>query len=282
VADKLGVDLVDAAWGMHEVINEDVARAFRVHASERGIDYRRSSMVVFGGSGPLHGVRVARKLKIPKVICPAGAGVMSAFGLLSSRPAFEVVRSRQIAIDRLAPSDLADICAELEDEAAGVLAAGGVALDAIRFRRRLDMRYSGQGYEVEVDLPDSDPQSLIAALRRLFDEAYAGIFGMTLPGRPIEILNWKIEAYGPLAATHETYRVLQEPETGVALKCSRRAYFPEAGGFVDCPVYDRYALASGDEVSGPALIEERESTCVLGLGDHLTVDPFMNLVIEIR
>lgn len=283
VAEKLNVDLVAAAWGMHEVINEDVARAFRVHASERGIDYRRSSMVVFGGSGPLHGVRVARKLKIPKVICPAGAGVMSAFGLLSSPPAFEVVRSRQIGIDRLAPADLAAICTELEAEAAEVLATGGVAPEAIRFRRRLDMRYSGQGYEVEVALPDEgDPQCLHAALPQLFNEAYAAIFGMTLPGRPIEILNWKIEAYGPLAAQHQTYRVLQEPEGEVALKGSRKAYFPDAGGFVDCPVYDRYALASGDQVSGPALIEERESTCVLGPGDHLTVDPFMNLVIEIR
>lgn len=282
VADKLGVDLVNAAWGMHEVINEDVARAFRVHASERGVDYRRSSMVVFGGSGPLHGVRVARKLKIPRVICPAGAGVMSAFGLLSSPPAFEVVHSRQIGLDDLSLEDLAGMCAELETKAAEILITGGVAPETICFRRRLDMRYSGQGHEVEVWLPDTNPECIRATLPQLFADAYSAIFGMSLPGRPIEILNWKIEAYGPLVATHDTYRLVQSSEAGMALKNTRRAYFPEAGGFVDCPVYDRYALASGETVAGPALIEERESTCVLGPNDHLTVDLLMNLVIEVR
>jgi N-methylhydantoinase A len=93
VGDSLGVDAERAAWGVHEVINEDVAKAFRVHASERGVDYRRCSMIVFGGSGPIHGARIARKLRIPRVICPSGAGVMSAFGLLASPVGFEVVQS---------------------------------------------------------------------------------------------------------------------------------------------------------------------------------------------
>ena len=89
VARPLGLTLERAAWGIHEVINEDVAKAFRVHASERGVDYRRCSMIVFGGSGPIHGTRIARKLRIPRVICPSGAGVMSAFGLLTSPIGFE-------------------------------------------------------------------------------------------------------------------------------------------------------------------------------------------------
>src|SRR6266481_7383629 len=87
-----------AAWGIHEVINEEVARAFRVHASERGVDYRRCSMIAFGGSGPIHALRIARKLRIPRVVCPPGAGVMSAFGLLMSPLAFELLRSRRVAL----------------------------------------------------------------------------------------------------------------------------------------------------------------------------------------
>ena len=101
IATPLGVSLERAAWGIHEVINEDVARAFRVHASERGVDYRRCAMVAFGGSGPLHAMRVARKLRIPRVVCPWGAGVMSAFGLLTSPIGFELVRSRRIGLEGL-------------------------------------------------------------------------------------------------------------------------------------------------------------------------------------
>ena len=97
---------IRAAWGMHEVINEDVAKAFRVHASERGVDYRRCSMIVFGGSGPIHGSRIARKLRVPRVVCPSGAGVMSAFGLLSSPVGFEQVQSLRVALADLTGEQL--------------------------------------------------------------------------------------------------------------------------------------------------------------------------------
>jgi len=98
IATPLAVSPEQGAWGIHEVINEDVAKAFRVHASERGVDYRRCSMVVFGGSGPIHGSRIARKLRIPRVVCPAGAGFMSAFGLLASPIGFEQVQSLRVEL----------------------------------------------------------------------------------------------------------------------------------------------------------------------------------------
>ena len=101
IAEPLKLDLTRAAWGIHEIINEDVARAFRIHASERGFDYRQSSMVAFGGSGPLHAMAVARILKIPRVVFPIGAGVMSALGLLASPLAFELSQSRLAVIDDL-------------------------------------------------------------------------------------------------------------------------------------------------------------------------------------
>ena len=103
------------AWGIHEVINEDVAKAFRVHASERGVDYRRCSMIVFGGSGPIHGARIARKLRIPRVICPSGAGVMSAFGLLTSPIGFERVQSLRVGLDALSAERFGDIVDALVD-----------------------------------------------------------------------------------------------------------------------------------------------------------------------
>ncbi|MBT5194619.1 MAG: hydantoinase/oxoprolinase family protein, partial [Rhodospirillaceae bacterium] len=142
VAGPLDLSLARAAWGIHEIVDEDVARAFRIHASERGFDYRGSSMIAFGGSGPVHALGVARKLSIPRVIFPAAAGVMSALGLLASPLTFEVARTRQVFVEGLAEADFDATFAALEDEAKSPLA---VERGAITVFRRLDMRYHGQG-----------------------------------------------------------------------------------------------------------------------------------------
>jgi N-methylhydantoinase A len=281
VAGPLGVDLARAAWGIHDIINEDVARAFRVHASERGVDHRNCSMIAYGGSGPLHAVRIARKLRIPRVVCPSAAGVMSAFGLLASPLGFERVRSRRTLLDGLSAEQMDEELASLDRETSSFLQAAGLSQAEIRTRHRLDMRYVGQGYEVEVELPEEgDAASIRAALPGLFGAAYAKVFGMSFDDRPVEIVNWKAEALGPVPAGG-TYRLKQDPTPVAALKGRRGAYMPETGTHVDCPVYDRYGLAAGRRVEGPALIEERESTCVLGPGDVAIVDPRLNLVIEI-
>ena len=286
LAAQLSSETTRIAWGVHEVINEDVARAFRIHASERGVDYRSCSMVAFGGSGPIHGLRIARKLKIPQVICPSGAGVMSAFGLLISPLSFEVVRSRRCALEALTPHELAVLFGELARGAAQPLLDAGVPKWEIRVLRRLDMRYQGQGYEIEVALPDvamadgaqADP-ALCAALPALFDAAYKRVFSVSYADKPLEIINWKVEAVGPAPAT--TMLSTATKLAGTRRKGTRRAYFPEANGFVDVPVIDRYALVSADTIEGPALVEERESTCVIGVGDRVRVDAHGNLVASL-
>ncbi|MBI1775910.1 MAG: hydantoinase/oxoprolinase family protein [Proteobacteria bacterium] len=279
VAEPLGVDLARAAWGIQEVINEDVARAFRVHAAERGVDYRRCAMIAFGGSGPVHALRIARKLKIARVICPAGAGVMSAFGLLVSPLSFETFRSHRVGLERLTPDSFAQIFAALERSAALPLAEAGIEGRQIRMIRRLDMRYVGQGYEIEVLLPEAEPARLPARLAALFAAAYERVFRSSFAERPIEIVNWKVEAIGPDPAAAD-FRLEGGEAAKAAQKGVRPAYVPEAGGYRDCPVYDRYALVPGAVVIGPALIEERESTCVLGGGDRIEVDARLNLVAE--
>ena len=154
VAEPAGLDPIRAAWGVHEIANEDVARAFRIHASERGFDYRGSSMVAFGGSGPVHALAIARKLRIPRVIFPIGAGVMSALGLLVSPLGFEVSRSRRVYVADLDSGRFEEALAPLIDEASGFLRRAGVEDPAIVCR--LDMRFQGQGYEIEVTLPIPD------------------------------------------------------------------------------------------------------------------------------
>ena len=281
VAEPLGLETFRAAWGIHDIVSEDVARAFRVHATERGFDYRAGSMVAFGGSGPLHALAIARKLKIPRVIFPVGAGVMSALGLLISPLAFEVARSRRIHVADIDAADFAATFRALETDAKAVLLSAGVADRDIALERRLDMRYQGQGHEIEVKLPETaDAGALFASLGDLFGRAYQAAYTLRLD-EPIEIVNWKVEASGPAPDLGAGYRLTGSAEAGNPLKGTRAAYDPDSGRLVDWPVYDRYALAPGASVTGPALIEERESTCVIGTGQVATADAHYNLVADL-
>ena len=281
IAGPLDLDIERAAWGVHEVINEDVAKAFRVHASERGVDYRRCSMIVFGGSGPVHGVRVARKLRIPRVVCPSGAGVMSAFGLLASPVGFELVQSLRVPLASMTAERFAQITHDLEGRVRDQLASTGTDAAASKVLLRLDMRYEGQGYEVEVLVPALDATAALSALPARFALAYDTIFGMHFADRAVEIIAWKCEVQGPIPGDHAAYHLRTAAVANDALRGLRPMYLPEAKGYQSCPVYDRYGLAPGAVVDGPALIEEAESTCVLAPGDRATVDAQRNLIIDI-
>jgi len=281
VAKPLGLDMLRTAWGIHDIVSEDVARAFRIHASERGFDYRSGSMVAFGGSGPLHAMAIARKLKIPRVVFPVGAGVMSALGLLISPLAFELARSRRIHIADIDAVDFAATFAALERDAKSYLLSAGVPEADIELRRRLDMRYQGQGHEIEVTLPDAaEAGSLFGQLDELFGRAYQAAYTLRL-NEPAEIVTWKVEAAGPAPNLGGGYSLSGPAGTGTARKGTRLAYDPDRAKLIEWPVYDRYALAPGACVTGPALIEERESTCVIGAGNLATVDTRYNLVAEL-
>jgi len=279
IAEPLGLPLVRAAWGIHEIIDEDVARAFRIHASERGFDYRDATMVAFGGSGPVHALGVARKLGIPRVVFPVAAGVMSAFGLLHSPLTFEVARTRQVFVGDLSPQDLADTFADLEADVRAPLTDAGVAADQMTISRRLDMRYHGQGYEIEVTLPPTDDVAdLLAVLPDLFHQHYEAVYGPSLLDAPLVVTTWKAEAAAPAP---EMDAVGAPVGAADARKGERRAYHSGAGDYVPTPVYDRYALAAGAVIDGPALVEERESTVVIGSGDCVRVDRHGNLIADL-
>ena len=281
LAGPLDIELVRAAWGIHEVINEDVARAFRVHASERGFDYRHCAMTAFGGAGPLHALRIARKLKIPKVIFPVGAGVMSAFGLLASPQSFEVVKSEIVRLSDLDRASFSSRFQQLSAEASEMIASAKSSASEITYLCGLDMRYAGQGYELEVALPAGAPEDSFDRLGELFADVYRRIFSMTFLEQEIEIVNWKLEARGPEPKLTESFSLEGGAGSQAALKGKRQAYFPELDGYTDCAVYNRYALKPGDRIEGPAFVEENESTCVIGVGERVEVDAFYNLVAEV-
>ena len=281
IAEPLRLTSERAAFGIHDIVSEDVARAFRVHASERGFDYRASSMIAFGGSGPVHAIRVARKLGIPRVVFPVAAGVMSAIGLLASPLSFEVAHTRERFLNDLDDEELRSLFAEIEKQAKAPLLAAGLDDSEMEIIRRLDMRYHGQGHEIEVTLVSAETD--VEALSSLFRERYEVLYAFAPLDAPLVITSWKIEARGPQPGLQAGYAVGGRlPSQTPARKSARRAYFPDGGGWVETEVYDRYALSVGTEISGPALIEESESTVVIGVGDRVHVDANQNLVAELN
>lgn len=278
IGEPLGLATTRAAWGIHDVVNEDVARAFRIHAAERGFDYRISSMVAFGGSGPMHAARIARKLRVPEIILPFGAGVASAHGLLISPLAFETMRSKRTALADLDTRTFEAEFAPLVEQATALVRQSGPAAERIEVLRKLDMRYEGQGYDIDVEVPAGGD---LASVKAAFEKAYNEIFSSFLLDEPIEIVNWKVEvscAVFPEDGAFGRY----SPVTSDPVKCQRQVYFPETDGYVACKIYDRYALRPGITHDGPALIEEAESTSIVGVGDRFEVLPDGSIVIRVN
>ena len=281
IAEKIGgpldLKITRAAWGIHDVVNEDVARAFRIHAAERGFDYRVSSMVAFGGSGPMHAARIARKLRVPKIILPFGAGVASAHGLLISPLAFETMRSKRIGLGDLDKRAFEAEFAPLVEQATALVKQSGSPPDRIEVLRRLDMRYEGQGYDIDVVVPAGGE---LKDVRTAFETAYNDIFSSFLLDEPIEIVNWKVEASCAVFPDDGAFG-RYSAATSDPVKRQRQVYFPEADGYVACDIYDRYALQPGNTYDGPALIEEAESTCIVGMGDRFEVQADGSIVIRV-
>ncbi|MGE3917656.1 MAG: hydantoinase/oxoprolinase family protein [Hyphomicrobiaceae bacterium] len=283
VAKPLGLGVDEAAWGIHTVANSNMERAMRIVSIERGRDPRQYAMVAFGGAGPLHAARLARTLGVPKVIVPIGAGVGSAIGLLTADAKIDVSITRILTLEESAAPQIATIFADLDARAAPDLANLG-GRGKPRFRRGAYMRYQGQGYEIRVELPPGDvgpdfPARAVTA----FEAEYRKVYGYVDSGARVEAIDWFLVATVPGLGERGAAARQLVGETGATGSGSttRRAYFPEAGGFVEAAVVDRYKLKPGERVRGPALVEERESTTVLLPGDLAHVTANGHLMIDI-
>ncbi len=269
------------AWGIHQIVNENMANAARAHLGERGKDPRRMPMYAFGGAGPVHGYRVAEILRLPALISPFGAGVGSTFGLLSAPLAFDFVRSAYSRMDELDWNLANRLLDGMAQEGRQVLESSGLDSSEIRYQRTADLRYIGQGHEVSVALPDG----VLAAgdLTRIgteFERTYESLYGRKGPDVPLEVINWRVIASGPRPDMS-----LKLPrgssKGGDARKGSRLAFFPETNGYVETAIYDRYALEPGMRFNGPAIVEERESTLIVGARGRARVDDKLNVVVEL-
>lgn len=282
LAERLGLSLVEAAWGIHEVVTENMAAAARVHAIERGKDIRQFPLFAFGGAGPVHVYRLAQKLGLKRFICPPGAGATSALGLLVAPLAFDFVRSYYGRLDALDWAVVNRLLAEMEAEGRALLGRAGVAAGDIVVSRSVDLRYTGQGHEVNVPLPEGQlGEASVGEILRRFVAEYRRLYHRAGPEVPVEAITWRVKVAGPKPAIAPRRAGQRPGRVEDALKGFRPAYFAEYGDFRPTPVYDRYALSPGAVIEGPAVIEERESTVVLGPRAVARVDDRLNLVGEL-
>jgi len=284
VAGPMGLSLTEAAWGIHRVVNENMAAAARVHGIERGRDLRAYPLFAFGGAGPVHAWQVGRILKVPRVLIPFGAGAMSAYGLLAAPLAFDFVRTAPQRLDAADWKQITGLFGEMESQGRRILRGAGVTDAAVRIRRTAEMHYTGQGHEVEVELPHGAlGAGSLADITASFEAAYRALYSRVPMGVAIEALNWRVVASGPAPEISVFASGPGAQAAGAAKptpKGTRKAYFPEARGYVDTSVYDRYALTSGSRLTGPAIIEERESTTVVAPGARVSVDERLTLILE--
>ena len=279
VGAKLELKRIDAAFGISEIVEENMANAARVHAVERGKELHDRTMIAFGGAAPIHAARLAEKLGIRRVLVPSGAGVGSAVGFLMAPVAYEVVRSRYVRLDEgFDPAFVNRLFAEMHAEAEAVVKAGAPEARLV-VTRTADMRYRGQGHEITVSLP---PGPFDAASRErlvaLYEEGYATTFGRTIPGLAVEIMNWTLR----LAAEQAPLpRVPAQPADRPAEPRGRRAvYDPVDQDMKTVPVYHRADLEAGSLVPGPAIVAEDETTTVVPRTFAARITPIGAILLE--
>jgi N-methylhydantoinase A/oxoprolinase/acetone carboxylase beta subunit len=240
-------------------------------------------MVAFGGAGPVHATRVARILGMRRVIIPLAAGVTSALGCLVAPLSFEFVRAFPGRLNDFNWDEVTALFAELEQRGRTLLTEAGVDNAVIEMRRAADMRLVGQIHEITVPLPSHElTANQVPVVTHAFYTIYRELYSRAYERLPIEVVNWRLVATGPTPSI----RLAQQPiapgaSATAALKGHRPAYFPEAGGFVDTLVYDRYRLPAGAQVRGPAILEEQESTVVIGPADAVYTDEYLNVMVQV-
>jgi len=277
LATPLGMPLVRAAWGIHEVVNENMARAAKVHCLERGKDAREYSLIAYGGAGPVHAYRVAQALGIKTIFYPVRAGVMSAFGFLVAPAAFEMVRADLSPLESADTARINAFLREMQAEAKALVATCGVPANKLSTGIEANLRFSGQSFELAVPVKGALNKKELVKIRERFFDLYQLRYHRLSREVPVEIVSWRVVVKGPRPKVSIHFSKAADRK---ALKGRRKVFMPEAGAFVACPVYDRYALGPGARLRGPAIIEEEESTAVVGPGATIRVDATGNLWVR--
>lgn len=279
VAKPLGLDLVAAANGIVKIANSQMVEALRLVTVSRGEDPRHYVMVAFGGAGPVHAAQLAQELKIPRVLVPPAPGVASAMGLLVSDLKRDYIQSRLANLEEIEVSEVHSRFEAMEEAARQEMKEEGFSAGEVQCERAVDLRYAIQKYELTVPvaagtLTEADKSTW----RRLFDDQHERYYGTRGTDQRVEILSYRLSAKVALPGPVAREFPWQSENSRDALKGYRRAYFDR---WLDCPIYDRARLFTGNRVGGPAIIELVDSTIVVHPGQEAFVDQFGNVIIEV-
>jgi N-methylhydantoinase A len=289
IADPLSISVEEAAWGIHRIVNENMASAARVHILEKGLDPRRFSMLGFGGAGPVHAFQVARILGSPQLIIPVGAGVTSALGFLVSPIASEKIKSHISTLENMNWDTVNTLLDDMECDGFAFLKRANIDKTEATVTRLCDMRFKGQGHEITIQMPNSSLNEVsIPLIQAAFKEEYILRYGRYIENVVMETVTWRVVVSGPsphilpqqvLNIDNTDINTEGSPRLKTPLKGLRKVWID--GHFEDVKVYDRYLLQPNEEHTGPAIIEEMESTTVVGSSATFMVDVAKNIIIDL-
>ncbi len=269
LAGPLGLTALEAAWGVHEIVNENMASAMRMYVTEKGGNLQDAVVIAIGGAGPVHAADFARRLGAREIIMPRGAGVYSALGFLVAPFSFEAARTRIMPLDRISADELREIYSPMEHETAAVIERA-VPGTEITHTRAADVCYVGQGTALRIEVPDDlSPDSI----RNAFLRAYEARFGTAYDDMPVQIVTNRVTAS---AASNALKVGTGFPESSRRLENARKgerpAFCPTAHSMVTHTVYAMETLPAGSRFDGPAIVEDASSTLIIGHGASARVD----------
>jgi len=283
VATPRGVGVVEAAAAIIALADTSMAHAVRFVSVERGLDPGDFMLTAFGGAGPVHAASVARDLGVKGVLVPPAPGVLCAMGVLVNNLQTDVSRTR-ITLESAADcvATVARVYAELEERARSALARQRAAGVEIALARSADVRYAGQNHELTVEVPPGafDAAALTRA-KENFHAAHREMYGYDSRDKLLELVTYRVRARLPTGLREFVAPVLPARPGGPRPAATRKVYFDEAGGFVDCPVYERDVLRPGDALPGPAIVEQMDCTTVIPPDFGAHVDAAFNLLLHL-
>jgi N-methylhydantoinase A len=280
LAGKLGMQPADVAWGIYNMVNENMAGAARIHIAENGHDPRDFAMVATGGAGPVHAVEVARKLRIPRVLIPIAAGAGSCLGMLAAPARVDRAWSNPQLLTDTDWQQVAHNLEKLKQEGELELASAGAG--EVEWRIGAEMRYHGQGAEVPVSIPyDRVSAATGAAILKVFEEQYQKLYGRLVPNARPQVITWRLTGAAQTRGHHFEWGD-DRVKTGEAARGSRQIYLPLERGYHAVPIYDRYSVQPGQTLAGPLILEERESTIVVAVKSDVTILADLTVSVTIK
>ena len=278
IAEHLSLSVPEAAYGIHRIVNAKMADAIRLVSLRRGYDQRHFALFLFGGAGPVNGGMVCEELAIPTAIIPEAPGVLSAFGLLVANIEHNVARTFVSRMDMVDLDEVASIMRELMDVGIERIRKDGVPESDVVVDASADMRYSGQSYELEVPIKGDLTRISLQAVTNEFHNIHEQIYGHGNRQAPVEFVNLRLAIIFPLPKPLTNW-VGREGDLSDALLGHRQCCFGEHVGFVDTPIYMRTELPVDKRTTGPAIIQQRDTTTVVYPGQECHLDHHGNLVV---